>query len=216
VRAGDEDSTWEAMRSSLTAGLTASACGIVYWGWDLAGFSGEIPDSELYLRAAALSCFVPIMQYHSEYNHHRTPSRDRSPFNIAERTGDRRVLPIFRKFARLRTRLVDYLAEQADLTIKSGRPLMQSVSLAYPKDPQCWLHPTQFLLGDDLLIAPVTEPDVTRLAAYLPEGRWVDVWTSQPVRGGQTTETDAPLDRIPVWCRAESWSRMAPIFDTTS
>jgi len=38
--AGDEDSTWEAFRCSITAGLTAASCGIVYWGWDLAGFSG--------------------------------------------------------------------------------------------------------------------------------------------------------------------------------
>jgi alpha-glucosidase (family GH31 glycosyl hydrolase) len=45
--AGDEDSTWEAMRSSLRAGLTAAACGIVYWGWDIAGFSGPAPDAEL-------------------------------------------------------------------------------------------------------------------------------------------------------------------------
>jgi alpha-glucosidase (family GH31 glycosyl hydrolase) len=51
--AGDEDSTWDAFRSSVTAGITASACGIVYWGWDLAGFSGPVPGSELYLRAVA-------------------------------------------------------------------------------------------------------------------------------------------------------------------
>jgi alpha-glucosidase (family GH31 glycosyl hydrolase) len=46
--AGDEDSTWEAFRASITAGLTAGASGIFFWGWDLAGFSGEIPSAELY------------------------------------------------------------------------------------------------------------------------------------------------------------------------
>ena len=71
--AGDEDSTWEAYRASITAGLTAGIGGIFFWGWDLAGFSGEIPDAELYLRATAMACFCPIMQYHSEFNHHRTP-----------------------------------------------------------------------------------------------------------------------------------------------
>ncbi|MCY7405583.1 MAG: hypothetical protein LH475_13345 [Cryobacterium sp.] len=55
-----------------------------------AGFAGEIPDAELYLQAMAASAFVPIMQYHSEFNHHRTPSVDRTPWNIAERTGDDR------------------------------------------------------------------------------------------------------------------------------
>src|SRR5665647_3386975 len=69
--AGDEDSTWEAFRHSVTAGITASACWVVYWGWDLAGFSGPVPDSELYLRAAAAATFMPVMQYPSEFNHHR-------------------------------------------------------------------------------------------------------------------------------------------------
>jgi alpha-glucosidase (family GH31 glycosyl hydrolase) len=71
--AGDEDSTWEAFRASLSAGLSAAARGIVFWGWDLAGFSGDVPDPELYLRAAAAACFCPIMQYHSEFNFHREP-----------------------------------------------------------------------------------------------------------------------------------------------
>ena len=107
--AGDENSTWEAFRWSMFAGLSAAASGILYWGWDLAGFSGPVPSAELYLRAAAASTFVPIMQYHSEFNHHRTPSRDRTPWNLAEQTGDERVLEVFRGFAQLRERLVHYL-----------------------------------------------------------------------------------------------------------
>ena len=57
-----------------------------------------IPTAELYLRAMAASAFVPIMQYHSEFNHHRTPSSDRTPWNIAERTGDDAGAPVSRKF----------------------------------------------------------------------------------------------------------------------
>jgi len=107
--AGDEDSTWDAFRASITAGLTAGMSGIFFWGWDLAGFSGPVPDAELYLRAAAMAALCPIFQYHAEHNHHRRPSGDRTPWNIAERTGDARVLPAFRRFARLRTRLAPYL-----------------------------------------------------------------------------------------------------------
>src|SRR5258706_14432640 len=81
--AGDEDSTWEAFRASITAGITAGACGIFFWGWDLAGFSGELPSAELYMRSAAAACFAPIMPYHSEH-HQRTPSRARTPWNVAE------------------------------------------------------------------------------------------------------------------------------------
>jgi alpha-glucosidase (family GH31 glycosyl hydrolase) len=102
--AGDEDSTWEAFRSSITAGLTAASCGIVYWGWDLAGFSGPVPDAELYLRAAAASAFMPIMQYHSEFNHTSFPCGI-APWHVAEMTGDARVVPVFKAFADLRERL---------------------------------------------------------------------------------------------------------------
>ena len=73
--AGDENSTWEAFRASLRAMLNMGLCGVPFMGWDLAGFSGPIPSSELYLRAAAFSVFCPIMQYHSDVNGQRKPSR---------------------------------------------------------------------------------------------------------------------------------------------
>ncbi len=216
VWAGDEDSTWAALRASLTAGLNAAACGIVYWGWDLAGFSGDVPDAELYLRAAALSCFVPIMQYHSEFNHHRTPLRDRTPWNIAERTGDPSVLPIFRRFAHLRKRLVPYLSEQADVTIETGRPLMRSLALADPTNPQVWKHPYQYLLGDDLLIAPVIQPDADSWPVHLPSGHWVDVWTGDHLAGPVNVTVPTPLHTIPVWCRAKAWPRLRATFSDPS
>ena len=49
---------------------------------------------ELYLRATAASTFMPIMQYHSEFNHHRLPLRDRTPWHVATMTGDERVVPV--------------------------------------------------------------------------------------------------------------------------
>jgi alpha-glucosidase (family GH31 glycosyl hydrolase) len=210
--AGDEDSTWEAYRSSIVAGITASACGIVYWGWDLAGFSGEIPSAELYLRAAGTSAFMPIMQYHSEFNHHRTPSRDRTPWNIAERTGDPRVLPVFRRFARLRDRLVPYLAEHAGVAAGGGAPLMRGLFFDHPGDRNIWRHPLQYKLGDALLVVPVVEPGVSSITAYLPEGDWVDVWTGVVHGGGREITLPAPLDRPPVLCAVKDWPGLSPVF----
>ena len=97
--AGDEDSTWEAFRASLVAGLSAAMCGVAFWSWDLAGFSGPLPSAELYKRAAAMAAFSPIMQYHSEHNDHRRPLADRTPWNVADHTGDRagrRRVPLLR------------------------------------------------------------------------------------------------------------------------
>ena len=57
--AGDENSTWEAYRRSLHAGLSAALSGVLFWGWDIAGFSEALPSAELYLRATAMCRLLP-------------------------------------------------------------------------------------------------------------------------------------------------------------
>ena len=210
--AGDENSTWEAFRWSMLAGLSAASSGVLYWGWDIAGFSGDIPDQELYVRAMAASVFVPIMQYHSEFNHHRLPSRDRTPWNIAERTGDDAVIAEVRELVHLRERLVPYLAEQARQSIRSSSPLMRPLYFDHPSDAQVWEHPIQWMLGDALLVAPVLEPGVSEWPAYLPAGDWVDVWTGTPVAGGTVVTSTTTRDRVPVFARAESWPALEAVF----
>jgi len=209
--AGDENSTWDAFRWSMNAGLSAAASGIVYWGWDIAGFSGDIPDAELYLRATAASVFVPIMQYHSEFNHHRTPSRDRTPWNIAERTGDERVIPVFRELVQLRERLIPYLAASAAETVRTDRPLMRPLLFDYPSDPASWSG-TRWMLGQHLLVAPVLEPGARTWPVALPPGEWTDVWTGETVTGGRTVEVDAPLERIPVFASADAPADLLALF----
>jgi alpha-glucosidase (family GH31 glycosyl hydrolase) len=199
--AGDENSTWEAFRWSMNAGLSAASSGIVYWGWDIAGFSGDIPSAELYIRATQASAFVPIMQYHSEFNHHRTPSHDRTPWNIAERTGDERVIPLFRRYTQLRERLVPYLAECAKTAIATDRPLMRPLFFEWPNDPAVWSAGAQWLLGDDLLVAPVLEPGAIQSTVYLPLGTWTDVWTGERHEGGGSVIVGTPIDQIPVFTR---------------
>ncbi len=213
VWAGDEDSTWEAFRASLTAGLTAASCGLVYWGWDLAGFSGPVPEPELYLRAAAASVFVPVMQYHSEFNHHRAPARDRTPWHVAAMHGDDSVVPAFRVLAHRRERLVPYLAEQARVAVRTDRPLMRPLFFDHPDDMRVWDHPLQWMLGDDLLVAPVTQPGRSSWDVYLPAGGWVDIRSGVEVGGGRAVSVEVPeaVD-VPVWCRADRWTDRATLF----
>lgn len=210
--AGDENSTWEAFRWSMFAGLSSAASGILYWGWDLAGFSGPVPGAELYLRATAASVFVPIMQYHSEFNHHRAPSRDRTPWNIAEQTGDERVLPVFREFAQLRERLVPYLAAEARESIRSSAPLMRPVYFDHPGLETAWTHPLQWFLGRELFVSPVVTEDGSRHEVALPPGDWVDAWTGEPVAGDRVFEVEVPIDRVPVYVRAAAWPGLREVF----
>ncbi|BAN03478.1 glycoside hydrolase family 31 protein [Ilumatobacter coccineus] len=201
--AGDEDSTWEAFRASIVAGLTAGASGVPFWGWDIAGFSGEIPSVELFVRATAMAAFCPIMQYHSEYNHGRSPSNDRTPWNLAERHGDERAITIYRGFARLRERLLPYLSTEADKTVATGVPLMRPMYFDH-LGAEIWNHPTQYLLGDDLLVAPVCWEGSETLDVHLPAGEWIDVWSGAVVTGDRSIAVETPWSRIPVFCAARN------------
>jgi alpha-glucosidase (family GH31 glycosyl hydrolase) len=193
--AGDENSTWEAYRRSLHAGLSAALSGVLFWGWDIGGFSEALPSAELYLRATAAAAFSPLMQYHSEYRAPGTPSKDRTPWHIGERSGDARVVPIYRMFAK------PYLTREASHCVAAGEPLLRPLLLDDPTDPETWRIADQFRLGRDLLVAPVVAEGATVRRLYLPAGDWHDFWTGAPLTGSRWLTVPAPLDRIPVFIR---------------
>jgi alpha-glucosidase (family GH31 glycosyl hydrolase) len=198
--AGDENSTWEAYRRSLVAGLTAGLSGVIFWGWDLAGFSDALPSAELYLRSAAAAAFCPIMQYHSEYNP-SGPSRDRTPWNIAAHSGDDRAIDLFRHFARVRMNLLPYVAREAAHAAANGTPLMRALLLDHPDDPVAWTVQDQYQFGRQLLVAPVVEEGATERTLYLPAGVWIDLWSGERFMGNQWITVEAPWERIPVFAR---------------
>lgn len=194
--AGDEHSTWDAFRHSIYAGLSASLSGITFWGWDLAGFSGAIPDAELYLRGAAMAAFCPVMQYHSEYNAHREPSIDRTPWNIQAQTGDARVMPTFRYFVALRHYLMPYIWQEAQHSARTGEPMMRALKL-WHSDADDFAY----YFGRDLLVYPVVEPSADTRRVYLPAGSWHDFWSGTSYQGAAFVDVDTPIDRIPVFVR---------------
>jgi alpha-glucosidase (family GH31 glycosyl hydrolase) len=201
--AGDEYSTWETLQEAIIASLNAGLSGIPFLGWDIAGFSGEIPTAELYLRSTAMAAFCPVMQYHSDFNHHRTPKRDRTPWNIAERTGSPEVIDIYRGYAHLRMRLLPYIESEASHCAKTGEPLMRPLLLDWPEDPETWKITDQYCFGRALLVAPVIMEGQRERKLYLPAGEWQDLWNGQVVQGGQWIEREAPVHVIPVYRRMD-------------
>ncbi|MFZ5815041.1 MAG: TIM-barrel domain-containing protein [Bacillota bacterium] len=198
--AGDEASTWEALRASIIAGLNAGIAGISFWGWDLGGFSGDIPTAELYCRGAAMACFCPVMQYHAESK--AQFNQDRTPWNIAERTGRPEVLEAYRFLAHLRMNLLPYLYSEAIRSHRTGLPMMRPLWLVHPDDPAVATISDQYYLGQELLVAPVVEPGTRGRDLYLPAGEWYDLWTDRRVTGPCRIWWEAPWDRIPVFVRA--------------
>lgn len=196
--AGDERSTWDAFMRSLLAGLSAGMSGVIFWGWDFAGFSGDVPSAELYLRGAQMACFCPIMQYHAESK--AELNQDRTPWNIAERSGDPRALTGYAFYANLRMQLLPYLEREAAHCVASKTPLMRAMLLDHQDDPVAIKLWDQYMLGRDLLVAPVIEEGASARDVYLPAGRWWHLFEQRWYDAGWH-RIEAPLESIPVFLR---------------
>ncbi|MHC1740520.1 MAG: TIM-barrel domain-containing protein [Anaerolineaceae bacterium] len=202
--AGDENSNWGAFRASLFALMSMGISGEPFIGWDIAGFSGDTPSAELYIRAAAFSVFCPIFQYHSENFAHKLPNHDRTPWNIQELTEDQRIISMFRDLTNLRMNLLPYIQYQAWQACQTGLPIMRALPIEYPDQIELRKFPFEYMFGDALLVAPVVEEGKENLEVRLPAGKWRDFWTHEEIIGPQTMAVQVPRDGIPVYQREGS------------
>ena len=113
-----------------------------------------------------------------------------------------RCLGVAREHMELRERLRPYIQEQMAAAAERGTPPMRPLFLEVPDDARAWETDDEFLLGPDLLVAPVTEPGVTSRGVYLPAGAdWVEIHSGRTFAGGADYEADAPYEYIPVFRR---------------
>ncbi len=89
---------------------------------------------------------------------------------------------------------------------------MRPLFFDFADDPKVWDHPLQWMLGRDLLVAPVLDPAVTTWSVYLPAGEWIDAFTGEAVSGGVVLSRVVPVDELPVYVRASAWERMRAVF----
>ena len=202
--AGDQTSSFSAYRDAMRATMNASMSGVPFVTWDLAGFSGEIPSTELYKRSVAQAAFSPIMQLHSEWGGDPSPSVARTPWNMYERTGDMDCINIYRKFANYRMSLIPYLYNQAKYTNATGIPMMRSMAYEYPDDSTAATMEFQYMLGENLLVAPIENEGQNEKLIYLPEGEWVDLFWGAKRPGNSLITYYAGLDAIPVFVKMGS------------
>ncbi len=197
---GDMESTFYGFKQALNAGLTANISGVPFWGWDLSGFTGNFPSAELYKRSTELSVFSPIIQFHSE-KANPSVSEERSPWNVASRTGDNSVLTTFSKYINIRMNLMPYIYSEASHTSTTGVPMMRAMVLEAPDEPQTHELNEQYMFGENLLIAPIMNEGETSKTIYLPEGEWTDFFYGSQRPGGQTIQYHADVDTIPVFVK---------------
>ncbi|QHE51800.1 TIM-barrel domain-containing protein [Pontibacillus sp. HMF3514] len=197
--AGDERSTFDAFRNSLIAGLSSGISGISMWGWDLAGFNGDIPTVELFIRSAQMAAFCPIMQYHAESK--AEFNQDRTPWNIADRTGDERAISGYRYYANLRMNLLPYIYEQARKATRTGVPLMKSLFMEYPDDTKVYDIFDQYFFGENLMVAPIIQEGAEEREVYFPEGEWIHLFTNESITGPCYRKVKASFMDIPVYVK---------------
>ncbi len=169
----------------------------MFWGWDLAGFNGEIPTAELFMRSSSMAAFCPIMQYHAESK--AEFSQDRTPWNIAVRTGEDKVIDVYRFFANVRMNLIPYIYQESKKASETGVPLMRALMLDYPEDERVDGIYDEYLFGESMLVAPIIEEGAISRSVYLPEGTWVDLWSEEIYEGPVFITSVADVGQIPVF-----------------
>src|SRR6185503_9839205 len=117
---------------------------------------------------------------------------------------------IIRKYLKLRYQLLPFLYTTLEEAHKTGTPLFRPLVLNYQDDPNTYNIDDEFMIGGDLLVAPILKPDVTRRLVYLPKGTWYDYWTNKKYEGGTMISVDAPLETVPRFGRAGAIIPTAP------
>jgi alpha-D-xyloside xylohydrolase len=113
------------------------------------------------------------------------------------------ALAAFLDAVRLRYRLLPYIYSAAVEAAETGQPIMRALALEYPHDPALATLDLEYLFGSDLLVAPIYD-STGRRAVVFPPGKWVDFWTHEVIVGPRTCEVGVPLDRVPLFVRADA------------
>jgi alpha-D-xyloside xylohydrolase len=208
IWSGDIASTFESLRAQVRAGLNMGLSGIPWWTTDIGGFyGGDVRMAgfrELIVRWFQYGVFCPIFRLHG----HRLPLRNPVPGSGADNeiwSFGEEAYPILRELLLLRDRLRPYLQRQMRLAAEKGLPPMRPLFVDFPGDEVCETVEDQFMLGPDILVAPVLSEGARERKLYLPAGDvWTDAKKGTAHPGGEWLVADAPLDTVPVFWRAGS------------
>jgi len=203
---GDQSGSWDFIRWHVPTLIGSGLSGMNYSTGDVDGIFGGSPDT--FTRDLQWKCFTPVLMGMSGWS--QKVRKHPWWFDEPHRSINRRYL-------KLRQRLMPYLYTLARETETTGAPMVRGIFWDHPDDPHAHDHPYQFILGRDLLVAPVYRSQAAsggwREDVYLPEGRWIDYWNGREFEAGPDGRLlDLPVDlaTIPVFARAGAIIPMYP------
>jgi alpha-D-xyloside xylohydrolase len=202
---GDPNCEWEDFLANIRAGLSIGLSGVPFWSCDNGGYSSMIGNltPELWIRWSQWSMFTSHVRLHGD-SHLNTKTPARVPWMFGDKATE-----IFRKYAKLRYRLLPYIYSCAYIATKTGLPIMRAMVLEFQEDPNTYNIEDQYMFGDAFLVAPVYQPTNKR-TVYLPKGKWFDYWTGKEYEGPATLYIEPSLDTIPLYVKADSIIPMGP------
>ena len=208
----DVTTTFNALRNQIPQGINACVSGIPYWTSDIGGYISRtspdgIPDwsqpemRELFTRWFQFGTFSPIMRIHGK--------GERALFS---NNWDDNTKAILLKYDKLRYRLLPYTYSLAGRVTNDNYTIMRSLAFDFRGDKNVYSIPDQYMFGPAFLVNPVTAQGKTSRNVYLPAStKWFDFYTGKQYDGGQSIESAAPIDIIPLYIKAGSIVPMGPV-----
>lgn len=193
---GDNTTSWASLKWNIRTGLQMSLSGMFNIGHDVGGFFGPVPEPELFLRWVQACCLNPRMVMNSW----KEGNVSNLPWMHPE------VTQAVTQAIQLRYKLMPYLWQCFEIASQKHVPIIRPTFFNFPDDLNCFKDSDDFMLGNDLLVAPVVEKGATQRQIYMPKLKageyWFDFYNRQKFIPGQTHCVDAPLSHLPLFVRS--------------
>ncbi|XZK29342.1 glycoside hydrolase family 31 protein [Clostridium perfringens] len=193
VWTGDNMSLWSQMRMSISMNANLGISGFSFVGNDVSGF-GLDSSEELFIRWMEMGPFIPIFR-----NHSNMYTRRQEPWAFGPRAEK-----IAKKSIELRYELLPYIYDLYYISHKEGLPIFRPMIMEYEKDMNLLNIREQFMLGENMLVAPVLYEGERSKAVYLPKGNWFNYFTMEKLQGGKWYKLPCELDEILVFVKEGS------------
>jgi alpha-glucosidase len=203
VWTGDNHSIWAHLEQGIAMCLGMGLSGVPFVGPDVGGFSGDCTP-ELLVRWTQAGALTPFFRNHSALG-----TRPQEPWAFGPATE-----ALVRAAIELRYRLLPYLYTCFRDAAADGLPIMRPMMLDHD-DPAAQALADQFMVGRDLLVAPVCRPGATHRMVWFPPGAWYDFHTGEAVWGPGFRVVEAPLARLPLYVRGGTLLPVGPVVQHT-
>ncbi len=205
---GDATISWKSLDFQPYFTATASNVLYGYWSHDIGGHldMGNGIDPEMYTRWLQYGAFSPIMRTHSS----KSGSLNKEPWVFPEEYAD-----VIRNTVRQRYEMVPYIYTMARKGYDEGLALCRPLYYEYPENQEAYDFRSEYMFGDNIIIAPVTSPAENGFAeveVWLPEGEWYEYSTGTLLNGGQTLKRRFAIDEYGIYVKAGS---VLPFYNKT-